>query len=78
MNLIGGYIKHFTSISFIEQCPNYKYKEYLNQNNYKKYKLAKVMDEGIIDGQYLYRLVDRQGSSIGEEVRASNDKDAWD
>lgn len=41
MKLIGKYIKHFTSMAFVEECPTYKYKDYLDQNNYKKYKLVK-------------------------------------
>ena len=38
----------------------------------------KVVEEGMVDGQYLYRLTDKKGNTIGQEVRASNDKDAWD
>lgn len=41
MGLIEKYLKHFTSMNFVEECPTYKYKDYLDQNNYKKYKLVK-------------------------------------
>ena len=50
LDLIEKYIKHFTSLSFVQECPTFKYKEYLDQNNYKKYKLVKVLEEGIING----------------------------
>lgn len=78
MGLMQKYIKHFTSITFVEQCPTYKYKEYLDQNNYKKYKLVKVIEQGIVNGEYMYKLTDKSGNVIGEPVRASNDKNAWD
>lgn len=78
MGLMGPYIRHFTDLSFVEQSPNYKYKEFLDQNNYKKLKLVKVVEEGIINGEYLYRFSDKTGSIIERELRASNDKDAWD
>ena len=62
----------------MQECPTFKYKEYLDQNNYKKYKLTKVIEEGIINGEYMYKLTDKTGNVIGEPIRASNDKDAWD
>ena len=65
LTLIEKYIKHFTSLSFVEECPTFKYKEYLDQNNYKKYKLSKVLEEGIVNGEYLYRLTDKTGNVIG-------------
>lgn len=65
MNLILPYLKHFTSKWFIEECPTYKYKEYLDQNNYKKFKLVKVIEEGIINGEYEYKLIDKGGNIIG-------------
>ena len=78
MGVMEPYIRHFTDLSFVEQSPNYKYKEYLDQNNFKKIKLIKVVEEAIIDGEYLYRFSDKAGNLIGKEFRASNDKDAWD
>jgi hemolysin-activating ACP:hemolysin acyltransferase len=81
MKLMGPYIKHFTNPAFIEQCPSYKFKEYLDQNNYKKYKLVKVvegMEGAIINGEYAYRLTDKKGNQIGNDVWAGSDKDAWD
>lgn len=71
------YIKHFTDLSFVEQSPNFKYKEYLDQNNYKNLKMVKVIEEEIVNGEYLYRFSDRTGNLI-KDIRASNDKDAWD
>lgn len=65
MNMIEKYIRHFTSTSFIEQSPTYKFKEYLDQNNYKKIKISKVAEEGISDGGYLYRFSDKSGNMIG-------------
>lgn len=50
MGLMEKYIKHFTSLDFVSECPTFKYKDYLDQNNYKKYKLVKVVEEGIVDG----------------------------
>lgn len=44
MGVMEPYIRHFTDLAFVEQSPNYKYKEYLDQNNYKKLKLAKVIE----------------------------------
>lgn len=76
--MMEKYIKHFTNISFVEECPTYKFKEYLDQNNYKKYKLVKILEEGIVKGEYMYQLTDKTGNSIGEAVRAANDKDVWD
>lgn len=78
LNLTEKYIKHFTSIEFVRECPNYKFKEYLDQNNYKKYRLQKVQEEGIVEGKYLYQLTDKNGNIIGEPVRAVSEKDAWD
>ena len=40
-------------------------------------KLLKVLEEEIINGEYLYRFSDKKGNLI-KELRASNDKDAWD
>lgn len=77
MRIMGPYIRHFTDLSFVEQSPNFKYKEYLDQNNYKKLKLMKVIEEEIINGEYLYRFADKTGNLI-KELRASNAKDAWD
>ena len=77
MRVMAPYIRHFTDLAFVEQSPNYKYKEYLDQNNYKKLKLTKVSEEGIVNGEYLYRFSDKSGNVI-RELRASNDKDAWD
>jgi len=65
MNMVEPYIKHFTSMSFIEQSPTYKFKEYLDQNNYKKIKLEKVSGEGVVNGEYLYRFKDKSGNIIG-------------
>lgn len=78
MGVMEPYIRHFTDLSFVEHSPNYKYKEYLDQNNFKKIKLTKVVEEAIIDGEYLYRFSDKAGNLVGKEFRASNDKDAWD
>lgn len=76
--MMEKYIRHFTSVSFVKDSPSFKYKEYLDQNNYKKYKLTKVVEEGIINGEYMYTLIDKSGNVIEEAVRASNEKDAWD
>lgn len=78
MGVMEPYIRHFTDLAFVEQSPNYKYKEYLDQNNYKRLKVVKVVEEGIINGEYLYRFSDKNGNMIERELRASNDKDAWD
>ncbi len=31
-----------------------------------------------MNGEYMYKLTDKSGNVIGEPVRASNDKNAWD
>ena len=64
MRVMAPYIRHFTDLAFVEQSPNYKYKEYLDQNNYKKLKLIKVSEEGIVNGEYLYRFSDKSGNVI--------------
>ena len=64
MRVMAPYIRHFTDLAFVEQSPNYKYKEYLDQNNYKKLKLIKVSEEGIANGEYFYRFSDKSGNII--------------
>lgn len=79
MGVIEPYVKHFTDFSFVEQSPSFKCKEYLDQNNYKTIKVNKINEEEkIINGEYLYQFSDKTGNKIGLEIRASNEKDAWD
>ena len=35
-------------------------------------------EEKIINGEYLYQFSDKTGNKIGLEIRACNEKDAWD
>lgn len=78
MQMIEPYIRHFTDMSFIEQSPNYKFKEYLDQNNYKQVKVVKSFEESVVAGEYMYKFTDKAGNVIGESVSATNEKDAWD
>jgi dsRNA-specific ribonuclease len=41
MNKIKSFIDHFASMSFVSQSPSFKYKEYLDHNNYKNIKIVK-------------------------------------
>lgn len=66
LNFAGKFFNHFTEMDNLKVYPAYKFREYLQKNNYRNYKIVKDSSAQPENGKFRFILTDQKGTVIEE------------